>query len=111
VVEAAAGYFGVPAEQLLGRSRAPRLALARQVAMYLCRELAGLSLPEVGQAVGGRDHSTVLHAVRKVHGLVQAGGPVAEQVADLSRRLAGAAAATGPPPLQSVHAAGEGSGG
>ena len=99
----------MPAEQLLGRSRAPRLALARQVAMYLCRELAGLSLPEVGRAVGGRDHATALHAVRKVHGLVQAGGPVAEQVADLSRRLAGAAAATGPP--QPVHAAGEGSGG
>ena len=61
-----ADYFGVSLEDLRGHSRSRVLVNARQVAMYLCRELTDLSLPRIGQAFGGRDHTTVMHADRKI---------------------------------------------
>ena len=57
-------------EDILGSRRRPDLVLARQVAMYLCRQKLGLSYPELGRAFGGRDHSTVIHAIKKIKKLL-----------------------------------------
>jgi chromosomal replication initiator protein len=67
-----ATHFGVPLEAMMSPKRTASLALARQVAMYLCRELTGLSLSQVGARFGGRDHTTVLHACQKVETLLGA---------------------------------------
>lgn len=66
IMVSTADYFGVSLEDLRGHSRSRVLVNARQVAMYLCRELTDLSLPRIGQAFGGRDHTTVMHADRKI---------------------------------------------
>ena len=63
---AACNHFGVSPEELLSTSRSPRVAWPRQLAMYLAREVAGESLPAIGRHFGGRDHTTVLHACRRV---------------------------------------------
>ncbi|MDK7148894.1 chromosomal replication initiator protein DnaA [Winkia sp. UMB3158] len=61
-----AEYFGVTLDQLCSADRSRALSEARQIAMYLCRELTTLSLPKIGQEFGGRDHTTVMHAQRKI---------------------------------------------
>jgi chromosomal replication initiator protein len=61
-----AAHFGLTLEDLCGTSRARALVDARQIAMYLCRELTDMSLPKIGQTFGGRDHTTVMHADRKI---------------------------------------------
>lgn len=66
ILDATAGHFELERKQLLARSRRPGVAEARQVAMYLARELTPHSLPEIGRTMGGRNHTTVLHAVNKV---------------------------------------------
>src|SRR5699024_5860647 len=65
-----ADYFGLTIEDLQGASRTRLLVTARQIAMYLCRELTDLSLPKIGQQFGGRDHTTVMHAERKIRELM-----------------------------------------
>ena len=66
-IERAVGrYFSISVEDLKGQSRARKSALPRQLAMYLCRELTGASLPRIGEEFGGRDHTTVLHACEKI---------------------------------------------
>lgn len=66
IVKHVAAAFGVSKKDLLGTSRLRKVMVPRQVAMYLARELCGLSLPRIGAAFGGRDHTTVLHSCRKV---------------------------------------------
>lgn len=63
-------YFGVSKQDLIGASRSKPFAYPRQVAMYLCRELTDESLPKIGRAFGGRDHSTVMHANSKISKLI-----------------------------------------
>lgn len=64
IIRAAARLSGVSVAELLGPCRERRLAYPRQVAMTLCREMTGASLPQIGRRFGGRDHTTVLHAIR-----------------------------------------------
>jgi chromosomal replication initiator protein len=66
VVEIVAEYFELTALDLTGRGRTAPVAAARHVAMYLLREENGLSLPAIGDHLGGRDHTTVRHGVEKV---------------------------------------------
>lgn len=66
VIEVVAEYFGLTTEELTGKGRAKHLVFARQLAMYLCRELTELSLPKLGHAFGGRDHTTVMYAERRI---------------------------------------------
>jgi len=66
VQKAVCRYFSLSLEDLKGESRARKVALPRQLAMYLCRELTGASLPRIGEEFGGRDHTTVLHACDKI---------------------------------------------
>ncbi len=83
----AASYFGVTIDDLCGSSRSRVLVTARQIAMYLCRELTDLSLPKIGQAFGGRDHTTVMHADRKIRQLMAERRSLYNQVTDLTSRI------------------------
>jgi chromosomal replication initiator protein len=82
-----AAYFGVSVDDLCGSSRSRVLVTARQIAMYLCRELTDLSLPKIGQAFGGRDHTTVMHADRKIRQLMAERRSLYNQVTDLTARI------------------------
>ena len=63
------------------------LVTARQIAMYLCRELTDLSLPKIGQQFGGRDHTTVMHADRKIRQLMAERRAIYNQVTELTNRI------------------------
>ncbi|OLE21513.1 MAG: chromosomal replication initiation protein DnaA [Catenulispora sp. 13_1_20CM_3_70_7] len=80
-------YFGITMEDLCGTSRSRILVTARQIAMYLCRELTDLSLPKIGQAFGGRDHTTVMHADRKIRSLLPERRAIFNQVTELTNRI------------------------
>jgi chromosomal replication initiator protein len=82
-----AAYFSISMEDLCGSSRSRVLVQARQVAMYLCRELTELSLPKIGQHFGGRDHTTVMHADRKIRSLMAERRSVYTQVSELTNRI------------------------
>ena len=87
IMTATANYFGVTVDDLCGSSRSRVLVTARQIAMYLCRELTDLSLPKIGQAFGGRDHTTVMHADRKIRQLMAERRSLYNQVTDLTSRI------------------------
>src|SRR6266550_1902597 len=82
-----AEYFSVSLDDLTGSSRSRVLVSARQIAMYLCRELTDLSLPKIGQTFGGRDHTTVMHADRKIRGLMAERMSVFNQISELTSRI------------------------
>jgi chromosomal replication initiator protein len=82
-----ASYFGLSIEDLCGTSRSRVLVTARQIAMYLCRELTDLSLPKIGQQFGGRDHTTVMHADRKIRSLMAERRSIYNQVTELTNRI------------------------
>jgi chromosomal replication initiator protein len=82
-----AAYFGQSMEELCGSSRSRVLVNARQIAMYLCRELTDLSLPKIGQQFGGRDHTTVMHADKKIRQLMAERRSVYNQVTELTNRI------------------------
>lgn len=79
--------FNLRAEDILGARRRPDLVLARQIAMYLCRRKLGLSYPELGRAFGGRDHSTVIHAVKKIRKLLDTDKVVHNLVTELENAV------------------------
>jgi len=87
IMAATAEYFGLTMEDLCGSSRSRVLVTARQIAMYLCRELTDLSLPKIGQMFGGRDHTTVIHADRKIRGQMAERRATYNQVAELTNRI------------------------
>ncbi|HEX4791724.1 MAG TPA: chromosomal replication initiator protein DnaA [Actinospica sp.] len=82
-----AAYFGLSMEDICGTSRSRVLVTARQIAMYLCRELTDLSLPKIGQLFGGRDHTTVMHADRKIRSLMAERRSTYNQVTELTNRI------------------------
>jgi chromosomal replication initiator protein len=87
ILDATAQEFGVERDSLLARDRRPDVAMARQVAMYVARELTEHSLPEIGRGIGGRNHSTVLHAVNRVGAAIRTDPAVRNAVDNLHRRL------------------------
>ena len=82
-----AAYFSLSLDDLCGTSRSRVLVNARQIAMYLCREMTELSLPKIGQTFGGRDHTTVMHADRKVRHLMAERRSIFNQVSELTNRI------------------------
>jgi len=82
-----AAYFSLTIDDLCGTSRSRALVNARQIAMYLCRELTELSLPKIGQTFGGRDHTTVMHADRKIRELMAERRSIYNQVNELTTRI------------------------
>ncbi len=87
IIAQTAAYFGLAIDDLCGASRSRVLVTARQIAMYLCRELTELSLPKIGQQFGGRDHTTVMHADRKIRVLMAERRSVFNQVTELTNRI------------------------
>ena len=82
-------YFGISHDELVGQKRTRRLVTPRQVAMFLTRDLTDSSLPAIGRAFGGRDHSTVLYAVQKITDQIKDEGEIYTAVTDLTTRLTG----------------------
>lgn len=87
ILEMAADYFGVSTTELVGRSRSAPIALQRQIVMYLMREENGASLPQIGQVLGGRDHTTIIHGCEKVARELDTDPDLSRTVADLRVRL------------------------
>ncbi|HLF88848.1 MAG TPA: chromosomal replication initiator protein DnaA [Anaerolineales bacterium] len=89
IIASVAYSFGISKEQLLGRERTRQIALPRQVAMYLLREEANFSLPQIGDAIGGRDHTTVMYACEKIADLLERDHRLRRQVVDIREQLYG----------------------
>ena len=80
-------HFKVPRNDLLSSRRSRDVVRPRQIAMYLAKSLTSRSLPEIGRRFGGRDHTTVLHSVRKVEQLMKDDGDLAQEIELLKRML------------------------
>ncbi|WP_061290512.1 chromosomal replication initiator protein DnaA [Herbidospora cretacea] len=87
IMSTTAEYFGVSLDDLCGGSRSRALVVARQIAMYLARELTDLSLPKIGAQFGGRDHTTVMHSERKIRSLMAERRSMYNQVNELTTRI------------------------
>jgi chromosomal replication initiator protein len=87
IIAQTAAYFGLSIDDLCGPSRSRVLVTGRQISMYLCRELTELSLPKIGQQFGGRDHTTVMHADKKIRQLLAERRSVYNQVTELTNRI------------------------
>jgi chromosomal replication initiator protein len=68
ILEAVANTSGIGVDELVGQNRSAKIAIPRQLAMYLLREFNEISLPQVGEILGGRDHTTVMYAIKKIEG-------------------------------------------
>ena len=86
ILDAVCAHFSLTTEELLSAGRKQNLVFARQVAMFLCRKLLGLSFPELGRAFGGRDHSTVLYSCRKIEQLQRDDKNIKTMIHALSER-------------------------
>jgi len=87
VLEAVSHAFGISNDRILGRERTREVALPRQIAMYLLREEGGISLPKIGEFVGGRDHTTVMYACDKVNDLMETDDRLRRQVLKIREQL------------------------
>ncbi|WP_408004696.1 chromosomal replication initiator protein DnaA [Pseudonocardia lacus] len=87
IMAVVAEFFGVTMDELCGPGKTKALAQSRQIAMYLCRELTDLSLPRIGQTFGGRDHTTVMHADKKIRNEIAQRRKTFEQVQELTARI------------------------
>ncbi len=87
IIAQTSAYFGLPIEEITGPSRGRHLVMARQIGMYLCRELTDLSLPKIGAQFGNRDHTTVMYADRKINQLLAERRAVFNQVSELTNRI------------------------
>ena len=89
IIRVVTSVFGVTIERLLGRERTREVALPRQIAMYLLREDANLSLPQIGESLGGRDHTTVMYACEKIGDMLERDDRLRRQVIEARERLYG----------------------
>ena len=87
IIGETAAYFGVTPEEIIGTSRTQQLVAARQIAMYLTRDMADLSWPKIGQEFGGRDHTTAMHAYRKIKELMRERRSTYTQVIEVMERV------------------------
>ncbi|MDQ2849911.1 MAG: chromosomal replication initiator protein DnaA [Actinomycetota bacterium] len=87
IMTTTAAYFDLTIDDLCGSSRSRTLVNARQIAMYLCRELTDLSLPKIGQQFGGRDHTTVMHADRKIRTQMGDRRHLYDQISELTLQI------------------------
>ncbi len=87
ILEVAAAYFGISIADLTGRARSAKIALQRQMVMYVMREETGASLPQIGAVLGGRDHTTVIHGFDRVATDIEADPELRRQVTELREKL------------------------
>lgn len=84
-----AKFYNVTVPEIIGKKRVKRIVVPRQVAMYLARELTDASLPKIGKAFGGKDHTTVLHACDKIAEIIQSDNKLQQEIASLKKKLVG----------------------
>ena len=87
IINHTADYFKLSVDDLYGSSRSQAVATARQIAMYLCREMTSLSLPKIAQLFGNRDHTTVMYANKKISELMKERRSIYNQVTELTSRI------------------------
>ena len=87
IVDRVAKTFGVTVDRILGRDRSRQVALPRQIAMYLLREEASFSLPQIGDTLGGRDHTTVMYGCEKIAELLETDDRLRRQVIEIKEHL------------------------
>lgn len=87
IISITATFYQLTVDDLYGSSRSQTIALARQVAMYLSREMTNLSLPKIGQLFGNRDHTTVMYANKKISELMKERRSIYNQVTELTSRI------------------------
>jgi len=87
ILDTVGDYYGISQRELLGKRRTRNVALARQVVMYLARDLTNMSLPKVGDALGGRDHTTIMHGCTKVAALFEKDEDLRRQVLEIKNQL------------------------
>jgi chromosomal replication initiator protein len=89
VVALVADKFKVTVDQLIGRDRSREIALPRQVAMYLLRRESNVSLPQIGEALGGRDHTTVMYAIQQIANKIETDSGLRRDVIDIKQQMYG----------------------
>jgi chromosomal replication initiator protein len=89
IIDTVSRYFDLRPEEFKSQKRNRNIAFPRQIAMYLCRELIGLSLPKIGDEFGGRDHTTVIHAIDKIESDILANQETKRTVEELRRNITG----------------------
>ncbi len=87
IIRAVALYYDLPQEDLLGKRRTKRVAIPRQVAMFLCRELTDSSLPQIGASLGGRDHTTIIYGCAKIKKTIEADLDLRKDVLSIKESL------------------------
>jgi len=87
VVNLVANFFNLTAESILGRDRSQAVVLPRQVAMYLLRKEGNISLPQIGEALGGRDHTTIMYGIDKISDLLERDDRLRRQVVQIRQQL------------------------
>ncbi|MEE9587447.1 MAG: helix-turn-helix domain-containing protein, partial [Hyphomicrobiaceae bacterium] len=87
IIKLVSKHFGVGRNDILSQRRHRSIVWPRQIGMYLAKQMTSRSLPEIGRRFGGRDHTTVLHAVRKVDGELKSDGRLRDEIEDLKRML------------------------
>jgi chromosomal replication initiator protein len=89
IISTVANIFKVPTEKMVSKDRSAMIALPRQLAMYIMREDTGLSLPQIGQEFGGRDHTTVMYACEKINELIRRDDQMRKQATRVREMLYG----------------------
>jgi chromosomal replication initiator protein len=89
IVRKVADAYGVTVDRILGRERTREVALPRQIAMYLLREEANISLPQIGETLGGRDHTTVMYGCDKVADMMERDDRIRRQIIEIKEHLYG----------------------
>ena len=87
VIRRVADVYGLTVERILSRDRSRQVALPRQVVMYLLHKESNISLPQIGEALGGRDHTTILYGCDKIADLLERDDSLRRQVADIKEQL------------------------
>jgi len=87
VIRTVAQTFGITVDSILGRGRSRQVALPRQIAMYLLRVESNISLPQIGEYLGGRDHTTVMYGCEKITDLLERDNRIRRQVVDIREQL------------------------
>jgi len=87
LIEAVTGFYDLSMEEILGKSREKRLAFPRQIIMFLLREELHCSYPMIGQELGGRDHTTAMHAYDKISGIVEKDEKLRQEINILKQKV------------------------
>jgi len=89
IIKVVSRYYDISPDQMMTQKRSRDISFPRQVAMYLCRELTGMSLPKIGQVFGGRDHTTVMHACDKISNEMEQSAELRRAITELKRNITG----------------------